>query len=62
MWSKTLKDGEEVKTILCFMISSIVGRYQDMVAHFPMTNLDAATLNKCTMRVIKPFLKLDFKF
>lgn len=56
-----LKDGEEVKTVLCFMISSIAGRYQDMVAQYPMTNLNAATMEQCTMRVIDTLSEIGFQ-
>lgn len=40
-------EGEVASTLLCFMIKSLVSKYKDLVAIYPMANLNAAKQNKC---------------
>ena len=41
-----IDDGQVTKTLLCFMVSSVAGPYQDVVCLVPVVNLTSKTLHK----------------
>jgi hypothetical protein len=47
-------------TLLCFMIKSVAGRYQDMVSMTPVARLDAALLSAQFAKVIEKIAALGF--
>jgi hypothetical protein len=40
-------DGVVASTLLCFMVKSLVSKYMDVVAIYPMANLTAAKQDEC---------------
>ena len=50
-------DGAVATTLLCFMVKSVVGKYKDLVAVFPIATLTAAKLNDC---YCQPYFYLCF--
>ncbi len=53
--------GEMCKTVLCFMVKSIGGSYSDVVALFPVRNLDAKRINQEYLVVMKELTAIGFK-
>ena len=45
-------DGSVASTLLCFMIKSDAGKYKDLVAMYPMSNLTATIQHKCFKEVM----------
>ena len=41
-----IDDGQVTKTLLCFMVSSVAGPFQDIVCLMPVVNLTSKTLHK----------------
>lgn len=45
-------DGSVASTLLCFMTKSACGKYQDLVAMYPMSNLTATIQHECLKEVM----------
>ena len=45
-------DQETASTVLCYMISSVIGKNRDVVAMYPIRRLTAETLEKATKQVL----------
>ena len=44
-------DGSVASTLLCFMVKSVVSKYKDIVAIYPMSKLTAAKQHECYLEV-----------
>ncbi len=53
--------GEMCKTVLCFMVKSIGGNYSDVVALFPVRNLDAKRIYQEFMGVMKELTSIGYQ-
>ena len=53
--------GEMCKTVLCFMVKSIGGSYSDVVALFPVRNLDAKRIHQEFLVVMKELAAIGFQ-
>lgn len=53
-------DGTVASTLLCFMVKSLVSRYKDVVAIYPVANLTASKQNECYNEVIKSLNSVGF--
>jgi len=51
-------DGAVATTLLCFMVKSVVGKYKDIVAVFPIATLTAAKLSDCYSNVMDTLRKV----
>ena len=45
-------DGSVATTLLCFMVKSLAGKYKDLVAIYPITNLTASKQYECYKEVV----------
>ncbi len=56
------KEGDKAtKTVLSFMVKSIAGKYSDIVALFPVSNLDSKILQETFLKVVSELTKLGLK-
>ncbi len=53
--------GEMCKTVLCFMVKSIGGSYSDVVALFPVRNLDAKRIHQEFEGVMKELTSIGYQ-
>ena len=51
---------QATKTMLCIMVKSVAGNYFDIVALYPVNNLDSSILKKVFDKVIKEVVSLKF--
>ena len=56
-----MKDGKSIKTLLVFMIKSVAGAYMDVVAHYPVSNLDSNMLEEAAKEVMKTLHEIGFE-
>lgn len=49
------------KTVLCFHVASLFGAFQDMVAQYPIMNLDSSTLLRCYEVIMRVLHNIGFE-
>lgn len=52
--------GLPTRTLLSFLINSILGKYNDLVCFVPVVTLDSAQLQKHFMKVLESILQIGF--
>ena len=55
------EDGRVAKTLLSFMVKSIAGAYHDIVAMFPVNNLDSSKLKSEFLKVMEALSTIGFE-
>ncbi len=56
-----MEEGNLCKTLLSFMIKSVCGKYSDVVALSPVTNLDAEKVEKDLLKVLEALHDIGFE-
>ena len=56
-----MHNGEPAKTMLCFMISSVCGKFQDIVNMIPVSKLIADNLHKSTISILEFLSRISFE-
>ena len=56
----TASDGQAVKTVLCFMIHSLSGKFSDVVAMIPLAGMKVGDLREHFMQVMKLVVDAGF--
>ncbi|XP_040575184.1 uncharacterized protein [Lepeophtheirus salmonis] len=54
-------NGNYSKTILCFMVKSVLGNYSDMVAMVPITNISSSIIKQYYMKVLQLVTKVGLE-
>ena len=56
-----LENFEVTTTLLCFMIKSVAGKYEDVVAMVPLSSISAEIIQKWWMKVLEEVTKIGFE-
>ncbi|QQP40737.1 Putative LOC101234274, partial [Caligus rogercresseyi] len=54
-------DNVPTKTVLCFMIKSVLGRYNDVVAMVPLSKIDSKIMEQWFFKVLKLVTEVGFR-
>lgn len=55
-----LEDEDVTKTLLCFMLNGVAGKYQDIVAMVPLVKVSADIIKKWFLRVLEVVSEIGF--
>lgn len=56
-----MENGQPTRTLLSFMLSSIIGNYEDLVCFLPVITLDANTLSDNFYKVLEAVTSIGFQ-
>jgi hypothetical protein len=54
------ENSEATKTLLCFMVKSVAGKYEDVVAMVPLTSINSEVIARWYDRVLKALTEIRF--
>ena len=54
------ENGEVTKTLMCFMLNSVAGSYEDVVAMVPLSKINADIIQKWWSRVVEVVADIGF--